>query len=47
MQISKSLIVGILAIVLVVLLSVVIIMRDNTQLVSAQEAQNFFMNAEA
>lgn len=43
---SRSLVVGISALVLAVILSVIFVLRDSTQLVSAKEAEHLFLNAE-
>lgn len=46
MRTSKSLIVGIFAIFLVVILSAVLFLRDNTQLLSAKDAQSLLLSDE-
>ena len=43
---SKSLIIGIIGLCVVVILIAVMIMRDNTQLLSAQEAQALLISGE-
>ncbi|RDU61092.1 AAA family ATPase [Helicobacter marmotae] len=46
MATSRSLIVGVFALIVVVVLSIVLILRDSTQLLSAKEAQALFKSAE-
>lgn len=46
MEKSKSLIIGIVALLIVVILSTFILLKDNAKLLSAKDAQSFFVNAE-